>query len=165
MLNQTLFKIVKQKDVWVKAYIDERLSAKIKLANKVNIKLRSHGEKVYEGFVARIVAQSDNVTQEREVDVSFKKLPLPFYINEQSEVLILVKTYDNIVKIDSKLLVYKNTKRGVWINKNNKAHFLEAKVIAINDDEVAISNLQKHTKIIVPSKSNKTLKEGMEIHQ
>jgi len=94
--SQTLFKIVDTQDVWVRAYIDEKISGDIKVGQHATIVLRSQKHKKFDGVVGRIVAQSDAITGEREVDVYFKKLPIPFYINEQAEVNIATKTLKNI---------------------------------------------------------------------
>jgi len=162
--NQTLFEIVNPKDVWVKAYIDEKISGSVKLGTVATITLRSQSNRKYKGIVKRVVAQSDAVTQEREIDVAFENLPLPFFINEQAEVQINTKEYKNILKIEARALVYKSDKSGVWVVKNNKAHFIELKVLAISDGEVAVEGLNENSEILIEGAKNKALKEGMEVH-
>jgi RND family efflux transporter MFP subunit len=164
LLNQTLFELVNPADVWVKAYIDEKISGSVKLGSSATITLRSNSDKKYKGIVKRVVAQSDAVTQEREVDVAFEALPLPFFINEQAEVDINTKEYKNILKIEARALVHRGTKSGVWVVKNSKAHFIELKVLAISNEEVAVEGLSKNSKILIQNTNNKALKEGMEVH-
>ncbi|MBA1433059.1 MAG: efflux RND transporter periplasmic adaptor subunit [Epsilonproteobacteria bacterium] len=162
--TQSIFKIVNLHDVWIRAYIDERMSGDIKVGQDAHIRLRSQSGKTCKGVVKRIVAQSDAVTQEREVDVAFEKLPIPFYINEQAEVLINTKTLKSIVKIPTNVLVYKDDKSGVWIVKNGKAHFQEVIVLGINDKTAALKNLAVNAGIIVPAKNKKPLYEGARVH-
>ena len=164
ILSQSIFKIVDPKTVWIKAYIDEKISGDIKVGQSATIILRSKKDKKYKGVVKRIVAQTDAVTQEKEVDVAFENLPIPFYINEQAEVLITAKHFSNIVKIPSNVLVFKNEVVGVWIKKEGKAHFKKLEVIARGEDEVGVSGLKTDDEIIVISQKKKPLHEGMSIH-
>ena len=162
--TQTIFKIVAKSDVWVKAYIDEKISGDIQVGELATIKLRSKSGETLKGKVSRIVAQSDAVTGEREVDVSFENLPIPFYINEQAEVLIETKHLKNVVTIPSNLIVYQDKKSGVWIEKESKAHFLALDIIAISQGKVAASNLSTSERVLRPSQSKKALKEGSKVH-
>ena len=159
-----IFTIVDSKTLWVVAKIDERVSHSIKLGQSVKIHLRSQGEKVYEGVVARINPVSDGVTLEREIDIAFKEIPKPFNINEQAQVQIAVEEYKDIVKIPAKLLVQNSGKIGVWIAKDAHAHFVECEIIAKNAQEVGVKNFPLSAKIILPNSHKKPLKEGMSIH-
>ena len=162
--TQSIFKIVDPKDVWIRTYIDERISGNIKVGQHATITLRSQAGKKFAGIVKRIVAESDAVTQEREVDVAFEKLPIPFYINEQAEVLINTKTLQNIVTVPTKVIVHKDGKSGVWIAQNSKAHFQKVKVLGISGKTVAVKNLATNAVILVPSTNKKPLYEGARVH-
>lgn len=164
LASEALLKIVNPKDVWVKAYVDEKISAEIKVSDIADIRLRSQSDKTYKGYVKRIVAQSDPITQEREVDISFENLPIPFYINEQAEVAIHTKQLKNIVKIPSYAVVYKDKKSGIWINENGKAHFQECKIVAIADSEIAVKDINTDAKILIESEHKKPLREGTRVH-
>lgn len=162
--SQTILKIVDPKTVWIKTYIDEKISGDIKIDQNATITLRSQKDKIYKGLVKRIVAQTDAITQEKEIDIAFKNLPIPFYINEQAEVLISTKHFSNVIKIPSKVLSYKDSKVGVWIKKDSKAHFKTLRIIARGEDEVSASNLDINDEIIVISNNKKPLYEGASIH-
>ncbi len=162
--TQPILKIVDPKTVWIKAYIDEKISGDVKVGQSAVITLRSQSNKKLNGYVSRIVAQSDAVTQEREVDVAFEKVPMPFYMNEQAEVLITTKQFKNVLKIPADLIVYKEKKAGVWVKEKEHAHFLHVKVVAITDKEAAVENLDKNTELLVPDKNKKSLSEGMRIY-
>ena len=86
---QPVLTIVNVETVWVRTYIDERISGGIRVGQKAKIMLRSQQDRMFEGRVVRIEATSDPVTQERVVDVAFVKVPDPFYLNEQAEVYIV----------------------------------------------------------------------------
>ncbi len=155
--------VVDPKSVWVKTYIDETLSGNIKTGNKAYITLRSSPDKKLRGFVSRIEAKSDPVTQERMVDVSFENIPTPFYLNEQAEVLISTKTLQNIIKIPLKVLVMKKGKEGVWIYEKGKAHFKEVDILARSGDYAAVKGIGTVDRILVPSPKKKPLFEGVSI--
>ena len=164
--STTILKIVDPKTLWIKAYIDEKISGDIKVGQKAEITLRSQSNKQFTGYVKRIVAQSDAVTQEREINVAFDDLPIPFYINEQARVTINVKTISNAITIPLNTLKVEDGKEGVWTLIDNKAYFKELNIQAKGDNEAAIiSGIKTEDIIIIPDSSKKALSEGMRIHQ
>jgi len=162
--SQTIFEIVDPKTVWIKAYIDEKLSGSIKVGQNAKIMLRSQRDVKYKGVVKRIVAKSDAVTQEREVDVAFENLPIPFYIEEQAEVLIATKHLDNVIKVPSNVVKYKNGNPCLWIKKDSKATCKSVEIIAKTQDEVAVNNFDMNVEILITNPKKKPLTEGMSIH-
>jgi len=162
--SQTIYEIVDPKTVWIKAYIDEKLSGNIRLSQSATITLRSQRENPYKGSVKRIVAKSDAVTQEKEVDIIFNTLPIPFYINEQAEILISIKEFSNIIKIPVNAVVYKHEEPCVWVEKKSKAHCQNIKIIARDQDEVGVSSFDITNKILIMAKDKKSLSEGMRVH-
>jgi RND family efflux transporter MFP subunit len=161
--NQAILQIVNPKDVWVKTYIDEKLAGDIRVGQLATIKLRSNNQ-VLKGYVKRIMPKSDLVTLEREIDVAFDKTPIPFYMNEQAEVEIVTKILKQDFKLPSDKIVFYDSKAGVWISKNSKAHFVPLKIEGRSDKYVAVKGLKSDDKIIILSPNKKTLKEGMRIH-
>ena len=164
--SSPIFKIVDSQTLWVRANVDERIANKIELGQKASIQLRSKPKSVLRGTVERIVAMSNLVTLEREIAIGFDTLVTPFYINEQAEVAIEVASYENALKIPAYLLVTKDSKQGVWITKDERAHFQEISLLAQNDEEIAIaSGLSKESVVLVPATHNKPLREGMKIYR
>jgi RND family efflux transporter MFP subunit len=162
--SQNIIRIVDPKTLWIKAYVDERLAAKIKLNQEAIITLRSHGSQSFQGKVARISAISDSITQEREVGVKFDTLPIPFYMNEQAQVAIKTEVFKNIFTFDPSALTQENGKNGVWVVQNEKAHFIELPdVIRSNTLVGTQSQLTKSSKILIPNPKKKPLSEGMRI--
>jgi len=163
MPNQTLVQIVNPKDVWVKTYIDTRISGEVKINNTATIKLRS-SNKLYKGKVSNIKPINNSVTNEREVDVSFDNLPIPFYLEEQASVTIDIKQLKDIVKVPSRALSTYNEKSGVWILNNNKVHFKPLKILAYENKSVATKDINTNVKLVLPDPKKKALKEGMKIY-
>jgi RND family efflux transporter MFP subunit len=162
--STAILKIVDPKTLWVETKIDERISSQIKPLQKATITLRSEPDKPYRAMVKKISTMSDAVTLEREVFVAFETIPKPFYINEQAEVKIDVRTYMDVLKLPLKVIVRENGEIGVWVLKEHHAHFHKIDKIAQSDEEIAISNIDKDMKIIIPDNAKKSLREGMKIN-
>ena len=161
---QAIVKAVDTKSVWIKAYIDERISANIKVGQNATITLRSQSDKTFSGHVARISSISDATTQEREVTITFDALPIPFYINEQAQVQITTQVFDNIFTFPETLLTQEKAKQGVWVAKNQTAHFEALDIVARSNNLVGVkSGVDESTKIIVLNPNKKPLSEGMKI--
>ena len=103
----------------------------------------------------------DLVTNEKEVNIAFNKLPTPFYIGAQVDAKILVKTYKDIYKIPLNVVSFYNKKQGIWVKQNNKAHFIPIKMKIKNDKFVKIDNI--NLEIIVPNPKKKPLSEGSKV--
>jgi RND family efflux transporter MFP subunit len=160
----TLVKIVAPQTLWIKAWIDERISGKVKVGQKAKITLRSRATLPYDGVVRRIAAVSDAVTQEREVDVGFVKIPEPFYINEQAEVSITIETFKNLYKIPLRYITVRKGKKGIWINEDGKAHFMELSIVAEDGEFAGVkTGVDTDTEILIPDAKKKPLFEGSSI--
>lgn len=163
--STSIFTIVDPSGLWVEMKIDERISSQIKLDQNATIMLRSQADKLYKARVKRIVSISDSVTLEREIDVAFESLPTPFYINEQAEVRIAVETLVNVVKIPANALARKDGVLGVWLLEDSRAKFHAIEKIAQNDEEIAVANLEKRSKIVVPNAKKKPLSDGAKVYK
>ncbi len=165
LASQSILKVVDTKTVWVEAYIDEQISSTVQVGQKVDITLRSQSNTILSGTLERISAMSDAVTQERQVNISFDTLPLPFYINEQAQVAITTEVFSDILAIKAAHLSFRNGKNGVWIVQNNTAHFQKLEILARSGKFVAVkSGVDESTKILVPDSSKKPFSEGMRVH-
>ena len=163
LASQTALEIVQKEDVWVKAYIDERQSKDIKVGEKAHITLRSHAQEEMDGYVARIAPKSDVVTEEREVDIAFTKVPVPFYLNEQAEVRIDTATLENVLSIPANLLRFQNGGYGVWIVREGKAHFQKVHLVGISGERAAVKGLEKTTVLLEINHRKDPLFEGKTI--
>ncbi len=157
--QQPLITVVKPNEVWIKAYIDERISTNVKVGQKSLIVLRSNSDKKLKGYVARIEAKSDPITEERVVNIAFNKVPKPFYINEQAEVTIATGSIKNALLIPLRA-IHNN---GVWIYRQGKAHFKKIEIVGKNLDVAAIKGLKEDEKILIPNPNKKPLFEGASV--
>jgi len=162
MPNQTLFEMVNPKDVWVKTYIDTRLSGEVKIGDKASFKLRS-SNKIYMGKVVNINPINNPITYEREIDIAFDKLPIPFYLEEQAIVKIHAKTLKNVLTLPAKALSIYKEKNGVWILKDNKVEFKAVKILAYENNMVAIKGINSDAVVVMSDPKKAPLKDGMKI--
>ena len=162
--SQPILKIVDPKTVWIRTFVDERLSGTIKTGQRASIVLRSKPYRTFEGVVERIEAQSDAATLEKIVDVGFKSLPKPFSINEQAEVTIVTGNLKHVLKLPASVVVYRRAQPGVWTAVSGKARFVPVKVLARDHKEVSVSGIAEDTIVLLPDPKKRTLKDGMRIH-
>ncbi|MBI5575211.1 MAG: efflux RND transporter periplasmic adaptor subunit [Deltaproteobacteria bacterium] len=79
-----VFQMVDLNQIWVAAWIDQALAARLREGQPARITLRSG--RVFQGKVARINAEGDTLTRELEVDVKFDRLPQPLIMGEEAVV-------------------------------------------------------------------------------
>ncbi len=162
--STVIFKIVDPTTLWVRANIDERVAQSVKVGQNASIKLRSKPNEKLKGTLQRVVAMSNAVTLEREVNIGFDATPETFYINEQAEVAIQIAMHKDVLKVPLKLLVKHDGKKGLWVADGEKAYFKEVSILAQNDEEAAIgSGIEMGTELLVPKINNKPLSDGMKI--
>ena len=162
--STVIFKIVDPTTLWVRANIDERVAQSVKVGQNASIKLRSKPNEKLKGTLQRVVAMSNAVTLEREVNIGFDATPETFYINEQAEVNIHVATHKDVLKVPMKLLSKYNGKKGLWVAEGDKAYFKEVSILAQSDEEAAISSgIEAGAELLVPKINNKPLSDGMKI--
>ncbi|WP_456457329.1 efflux RND transporter periplasmic adaptor subunit [Nitratifractor sp.] len=157
--QQPIVTVVDPQEVWVKAYIDERISGQIAKDQKAQIVLRSKAGQKLPGIVARIEAESDPVTEERVVDVAFDKVPIPFYLNEQAEVTIRTGQVKGAILVPLTLIRHD----GVWVYRKGEAHFVKLEILGKNDRFAAVKGLREGEKILIPDPHKKPLFEGADI--
>ena len=157
--QQPILTLVKPSEVWVRANVDERISGDVKVGQSADIVLRSRPNAPIAGRVARIEAKSDPVTEERIVDVAFKQLPKPFYINEQAEAYIHTGAIHDAVLVPSRVIVH----GGVWVYQNGEARFVNVKVLGRDDQKSAVQGVEAGAIILVPDSKKRPLFDGADV--
>lgn len=162
--SSTIFKIVDPKTLWVRANVDERVASSLKVGQRATINLRSKPNKDIPATLQRVVAMSNAVTLEREINIGFDVTPDEFYINEQAEVHVEVATYKNAIKIPARLLRTYKGQKGVWVVEGESAFFKPIEILAQNNEEVAVkSGISADTTLLELEASKKPLSNGMKI--
>ena len=161
--NQTLIEIVNPDDVWVATYIDTRISGEINIGKSATIKLRSSNKK-YSAKVINIKPVNNSVTNEREIDVSFDNLPIPFYLEEQAIVDIKIRELYSVAKVPISALTIYEEKDGVWLVENNRAKFKPLKILAFDKQSAATKDITQKDILVIPNPKKITLENGMKIY-
>ena len=120
-----IFSLADPQTIWVKANVDESQLKGVSVGKKALISLRSSGNELFPGEVARLGRESDRVTEELEVDVAFTPSLEGFRLGEQAEVYIVTETKKEVSSLPAAALVTKEKKRGVWIVENGRLKFKE----------------------------------------
>lgn len=161
---QTVLKVLDPDSLWIRAYVDERISGPIKVGQTANIILRSMPNQSFEGTVKRINFQSDSVTQEHVVFVGFDTVPKTFFLNEQAEVAILAETLKNTKSLPIKSFAVYKEQSGVWVNRKSKAYFVPLKVLSTNDNRFAFEgDLLEDDRVLIMQLGKKPLFAGASI--
>ena len=163
MPNQTLIQIVNPKDVWIATHIDTRISGKVKVGDSATIVLQSSNIK-YTGKVVNINPINNSITYEREIDVKFDNLPIPFYLEEQASVNIGINTLRDVVKIPLRALSIYKKQQGVWILDKDKVIFKPISILAQTDENIATKDISTNDTLVIPNPKNKPLSNGMKIY-
>jgi HlyD family secretion protein len=109
-----IFRIADPSIVWVGAYVDEAQREKLADGQEATIFLRSKSAVKLHGRVARIGLESDRVTEEIEVDVTFVPPLSDFRLGEQAEVYIVAGTKKDVPALPSAAVTSKGSLQAVW---------------------------------------------------
>jgi HlyD family secretion protein len=108
--------------------VDESQLKGVAVGKKAIITLRSAPGEQFAGMVSRVGRESDRVTEELEVDVTFAPALKDFRLGEQADVYIMTEEKKGVLSIPSAALVSKGKSRGVFLVENSRLKFREITV-------------------------------------
>lgn len=111
----SVFTLVDAASVWVRAYVDESLAGGLKVGQAATITLRSRPAEPLAGRIARIDVENDRVAEERVVHIAFDRVPEPFHLGEQAEVLITTGTSSGLMLPAAVLERQQGAQGSVWL--------------------------------------------------
>lgn len=162
---QTVVRVLDPSSLWVRSYIDERISGAISVGQPAIITLRSMPNNPFKGIVKRIDFQSDKVTQEHVVYVGFSEPINQYYLNEQAEVSILTKTLSSVKILPIDTLATYHKASGVWVDRHSKAYFVALDILSVDDDAFAFKAASSlNDPVLVMQKGKKPLSNGVGIY-
>jgi HlyD family secretion protein len=125
----SVFTLVAAHTVWAVAYVDERLAGRLSVGQPAAIGLRSDRNTRIPGHIERIEIQSDQVNEERIVDVAFDRIPENIHLAEQAEVIISAGTLPRAVMVHAEAVSDQHPGRGtVWTVENGRIERREVKL-------------------------------------
>ena len=117
----SIFQLISTKDIWVSAWVDESLMVTVKPGQKARIVFRSEPSKDYGGRVIRVSPEVDRETREFLVDVAPERLPPRWAVGQRAEVFLVTGRKDNVVRVPTKVIRWREGKAGVMVNEGGKA--------------------------------------------
>lgn len=121
--GQPVLRVVDPDSLWVRTRVDQSRAAGIKVGQTASIVLRSTPDAPTPGQVARIEMQSDPVTEERIVDVSFEPPRAGIYMGELAEVTIRLPNEPGVLMVPSAAIAREAGQTGVWQALAGRARF------------------------------------------
>jgi len=139
--------------------------AAVKPGQKARIVFRSEPGKDYAGPVIRVSPEVDRETREFLVDVAPEKLPQRWAVGQRAEVFIVTGRKDNVVRIPSKMIRWRDGRAGVMVNEGGKAGWrdLELGMMGKEFVEVAGGLAANDTVIIASEAQAKKLQPGRRV--
>jgi HlyD family secretion protein len=122
--GQAVLRLIDPASLWIKARIDQGRAAGIALGQPVEIQLRSRAQQTFPGKVARIDANSDSVTEERLVAITFDNPPAELSIGELVEVTIRLPSVPQALNIPTAAIHHFQQQSGVWRIDEGKTRFV-----------------------------------------
>ncbi|MBK8793758.1 MAG: efflux RND transporter periplasmic adaptor subunit [Holophaga sp.] len=121
--GQAVLRVVAPESLWVRARVDQSRAQGVQVGQPASMVLRSAPETPIPGRVARIEMQSDPVTEERVVDVSFDPPPARLYLGELAEVTIRLPGEAGVLIVPSAAITREGGQTGVWQVVDGHASF------------------------------------------
>lgn len=123
-----LFRIADCHTIWIRAHVDETVAGAIRVGQPARVILRSHPEQSLPGQVARVEVESDRVTEEKAVNVTFSVPSSIPPIGEQAEVYIITGQKTQVPALPQKALVPTGKLYGVWLIQGGRVHLRQVQV-------------------------------------
>jgi RND family efflux transporter MFP subunit len=128
-----ILKIADPQTAWVTVHVDERESGAIAVEDRAQIFLRSLPGRILAGRVARIQRESDRVTEQLAVDITFDERPPRLTLGEQAEAIIRPAAH-RAVAVPAAALVRTPDGPGVWTVRDGRLHFRAARFGLVDAD-------------------------------
>ncbi len=125
--GQAVLRLINPDSLWIKARIDQARAAGILIGQPAKIVLRSQPQTSFPGKVARIDLNSDSVTEERLVEITFDTRPPGLSVGELVEVTIQLPVVRDVLALPTAAIRRIGQQTGVWRIDNGKTLFAPVK--------------------------------------
>lgn len=123
-----ILKIADPRTAWVTVHVDERETGGIAVGDPADIALRSLAGRVLPGRVARIRRESDRVTEQLAVDISFNERPARLTLGEQAEATIRPSGKKGVVALPLAAVVRTSDGLGAWTVVDGRLRFRKVRL-------------------------------------
>ncbi|MBK8480916.1 MAG: efflux RND transporter periplasmic adaptor subunit [Proteobacteria bacterium] len=121
--GQAVLRLMVPASLWVRARIDQSRAGGVRVGQRASVVLRSAADHPLPARVARIELQSDPVTEERVIDLSFDAPPARLYLGELAEVTIWLPGEAGVLVLPSAAVARAGGQTGVWQLVDGRARF------------------------------------------
>lgn len=128
-----ILKIADPRTAWVTVHVDERETGAIHPGDPAEITLRSQPGQTFQGRVARIQRESDRVTEQLAVDITFDERPPRLTLGEQAEAIIRPAAH-RAVAVPAAAMVRTPDGPGVWTVVDGRLRFRPARFGLVDED-------------------------------
>ncbi len=126
--GQAILRVIAPESLWVRTRIDQSRAHGVEVGQTADVVLRSRPDVKLPAKVTRIEMQSDSVTEERIVNVSFDPQPENLFIGELAEVTIQLPELPSTLVVPSAAIARQNGETGVWQSVDGVARFKPVQV-------------------------------------
>ncbi|MEO6352635.1 MAG: efflux RND transporter periplasmic adaptor subunit [Burkholderiaceae bacterium] len=151
--GQSALRMIDPASIWVKTRIDQARSGPLKAGLTASVLLRSHPHGAFDGTIARIEPNSDSVTEERLVSVTFNQIPPAITLGELAEITITYPVIASALTIPNAALHNIGLQDCVWQLREGRLRFQPIRTgeRALNGKVQVLSGLAKGDRVIVHS--------------
>ncbi len=126
-----ILKLADPRTIWATVYVDEGEAGPIAVGNTADVSLRSRPDRAFRGKVVRVRRESDRVTEQLTVDISFDELPEGLTLGQQAEATIRPAAR-RAIALPLAAVVQSPTGSGAWTVVDDRLRFRRARLGSVD---------------------------------
>jgi HlyD family secretion protein len=116
-----VFDLIDADTVWVRVFVDEALSGRLRVRQPAVLRLRSLPGVEFHGEVARIGIENDRIGEERRVEIVCRDCPDDFHLGEQAEAIVTTSRLPQALLVPHTAFEEADARSGVlWTLENGR---------------------------------------------
>lgn len=150
---------------WVMAQVDERATGALRVGQPVRVVFQTDPSRPEPGHIARLAAEADRVTEEREVDIAVDRLPSNNFIGQRADVYIEMARKTDAMQVPLTALVERDGKPGVFAIEGRRARWrqIQPGLKGRNTAEIIGGLTARDLVIVNPLAGDKPISEGARV--
>lgn len=150
---------------WVMAQVDERQTGALRLGQSARVLFETNPSVAQPGHVARLAAEVDRVTEEREVDVALDRPAPGQFLGQRADVYLETVRKRDALRIPLTALIAQGTRPGVLVIADGRARWrpVELGLRDRNFAEIVSGVTERDSVIVSPSAGKKPILDGSRV--
>jgi len=162
--GSSILTLISTDELWVRAWVDETVMAKLKADQPARVLCRSEPDRVSPGSVVRLGREVDRETREFIVDVRVLKLPDNWAVGQRAETYIQASKKGDTLLLPSRFLARRNNTTGVFVDIHGSAAWREVTLGVESRDAIEIiDGLTEGEHIVTPRNRETMLTDGQRV--